>query len=246
MQHTCSNCQKTLRVPDKAAGKNVRCPACQTVLKIPPMEHIEPAVPTAVPVPPARVAPTPPPLPGEEELERDYARGDRRDRNDDPPFPVTVLIAGIAWIVFGSLIALSMLIMVVAVIVVGGAVDREGALAAGVLMGGCLGVIALGFIFVGIQTVRGTAPGTIGNGIGSIVYALFNLAGIGVLIEQRNYVWAVASAAFVLGLIVAGILALVGTPAYKEWRRVRAWREDREFDRRMRRRRRSAREEEDY
>jgi phage FluMu protein Com len=39
---TCSNCNKTLKVPDDLAGKKVRCPACKTVLAVPvPEEDVE-------------------------------------------------------------------------------------------------------------------------------------------------------------------------------------------------------------
>lgn len=34
METTCPNCAKLLRVPDEAAGKRVRCPACQTVIAL--------------------------------------------------------------------------------------------------------------------------------------------------------------------------------------------------------------------
>ena len=32
---TCQQCQKTLKAPDKLAGKRVRCPSCQTIVQIP-------------------------------------------------------------------------------------------------------------------------------------------------------------------------------------------------------------------
>lgn len=56
----CKGCPKRLRVPPTAAGKRVRCPACQTVLVVPfPLEDED--IPVAEVAEVAEVAPAPPP-----------------------------------------------------------------------------------------------------------------------------------------------------------------------------------------
>lgn len=43
IEFRCTNCQKLLRVGDDAAGRNVKCPACSTLLTIPAASTPEPA-----------------------------------------------------------------------------------------------------------------------------------------------------------------------------------------------------------
>jgi hypothetical protein len=180
-------------------------------------------------------------------------RDDRDDRDSvrKRRFPVVVKIAGIAWISFGGLIALNSLIlslMLIAARVPGGA--PKGAILTGA---GCvfvfLGLIAAAFIFVGVQTVRGTAPGTVGNGIGSIVFGLLNVIPVIQQIAARGYLQAGLAVLFVLGLIGAGILALVGTADYKAWRKYKKSRrrraEEDEDERPLRRSRRAEEDEDD-
>jgi hypothetical protein len=167
----------------------------------------------------------------------DFDERDDFDRDDDPPFPMVVTIAGIAWIVFGALIISGVLLLVVSAAgrrAAGGPVGGDPNVVALWAPGGCLALFAGAFIFVGVQSVRGTAPGTVGNGLGSIVYALFNVATVALLIQQRQFLAAAVGAIFVLGLIAAGVLALVGTSDYREWRRAKVRREER-WPRRRRR-----------
>jgi hypothetical protein len=99
--------------------------------------------------------------------------------------------------------------------------ERGAAVAVGVgVCGGLLlGLFGAVFVHVGVQSVRGTARDTLGNGIGSIIFGLLNLgsgtlqAGAGQVIQ--------AGVGFLVGagLIAAGVLALVGRSDYKAWRR---------------------------
>jgi phage FluMu protein Com len=52
----CSKCQKTLKVPDEAAGKKVRCPSCQEVIAVPAAQKESPPEEAVTPAP---AAPTP-------------------------------------------------------------------------------------------------------------------------------------------------------------------------------------------
>lgn len=171
---------------------------------------------------------------------------DRVDGHDDsPPYPVTVTIAGISWIVFGGLLAVNMLILLVVVSAAPGAA-QEDALALGGVLGVVMAIFAAAFIFVGVQSVRGTAPGTIGNAAGSIGLGLMNFVSLANLIRRGDYLQAGISIFFAVALIAAGVLAIVGSSDYKVWRQFQKAmqrREDRERD--IRRRRRDDWEEQD-
>jgi phage FluMu protein Com len=58
IEFRCAQCNQLLRVPDTSAGKNARCPKCQTLMQIPGAAHAY--VP---PPPPPNFAPPPPPPP---------------------------------------------------------------------------------------------------------------------------------------------------------------------------------------
>ena len=170
---------------------------------------------------------------------------------DEPPFPTKVTVAGIAWIVFGGLIVVNILILLVVLAAARG-MDRAGASEAfgiGVCLSAVLGLFAAGFIFVGVQSVRGTAPGTVGNGIGSLVFGLLNFGpAVALLLRASSparfppsvseYIQAGISSIFALALMVFGILALVAAPEYKVWRQFQKAKERWEYDRQYRRRRR--------
>ena len=138
-----------------------------------------------------------------------------------PVFPTTVTMAGIAWIVFGGLILLNLLVFLLLMFGVaagGQGGDRGAAVAGGVCGGLILGLFGAVFIHVGVQSVRGTAPDTLGNGIGSIIIGALNIgagvlhAGAGQVIQAGVGMLAGA------GLIAAGVLALVGRSEYSAWR----------------------------
>jgi len=146
---------------------------------------------------------------------------------DGPEYPRTVHIAGVIWIVFGSLILLNAAINPLLTF---GMAAGGGAQTAG---GGCPVVIGVlvgaVFIHVGVQSTRGTAKDTLGNGIGSIIFGLLN-GGFGALLLV-GAVAAGGTAGLIvgilggvnllggIGLLAAGVLALVGRDEYKAWRR---------------------------
>jgi hypothetical protein len=141
--------------------------------------------------------------------------------------PTSVRSAGIIWIVFGALLLLNVLLLVLITLAAGGDV---GAVICGGAGGILVGLFGAAFIFVGVQTVRGTAADTLGNGIGSIIFGLLNFScGLGSLPVAINPPTAGAGVAFGIqagigflsgaGLLIAGILALVGRGGYKTWRK---------------------------
>jgi hypothetical protein len=138
---------------------------------------------------------------------------DERDRDFGaaPVYPVTVTLAGTVWILFGCLI----LINAAAVLALGLHENMAGGIGVVVL----LSLFALAFLFVGVQSVRGTAPDTLGNGAGSIIFALLELGSGVANLNAGQYLQAGVGLLLGLGLLAAGILALVGRGEYKAWRR---------------------------
>ena len=131
--------------------------------------------------------------------------------------PAAVLWAGILWIVYGVLqlvgIVLNMLSPPVNLPQIG-----------------CTLLFGIAFLFVGYQTVTGTAKDTLGNAIGSLILgllvallAVMILAGGQQLqIDPRVRLAAAISAALSAALlIVAGVLALAGRADYRAWRSAR-------------------------
>jgi hypothetical protein len=89
-----------------------------------------------------------------------------------PPIPGSVKAAGIIWIVFGSLILLSFVMQVLTQLVFAPPEERGQALG-GTFLGGLIAAVFGGqFLVVGVQSLTGTAKGTLGNGIGSILFAV--------------------------------------------------------------------------
>ena len=163
----------------------------------------------------------------------DSSRGDEWDdslvRRDVPKL---VRTAGIIWIVFGALICIN---AVVNLGIAGAGGSNAGSGACSILFG-------VAFIFVGWQSLKGTAKDTLGNGIGSIVIGILN-TGIGALVfigglalsagvvpaqaggqplpnQAALLITIIGGISIVcgLGLILAGVLALMGRAEYKAYR----------------------------
>jgi hypothetical protein len=147
-----------------------------------------------------------------------------------------VSIAAITWIVFGCLILISgaiNLVMQMTVLAAPGKVANPGVAAAS----GTCGVVIIvlfgaAFLFVGVQSIRGTASDTLGNGIGSIIFGVLNLScGGSALVGLSGGMVRGGPAAIVVGigaainvlgglaLLTAGVLALIGRSQYLAWKR---------------------------
>jgi hypothetical protein len=103
----CSKCQRKLRVPEAARGRAVKCPNCNTVVRVPAAELNESDQVVETPVTPtkqaaARVKPTvnrdkpPVAVPArvqaasadeEEDSERPQRKGERFEGDEEPPMP---------------------------------------------------------------------------------------------------------------------------------------------------------------
>jgi len=153
-------------------------------------------------------------------------------RDDDVPIlepggprrsmPAAVLWAGILWIVYGVLQLISILLAVIPAVQAGQSPVTPQT--------GCSLLFGIAFLFVGYQTVTGTAKDTLGNAIGSLILGLLAallavmiLAGGQQLqIDPRVRLAAAISAGLSATLlIVAGVLALAGRADYRAWRSAR-------------------------
>jgi hypothetical protein len=165
----------------------------------------------------------------------------RDDYDDDPPrrrnapLPGGVRAAGIIWISIGALgLATAVLSLVGNLAMQGG--GGPGGPVPILCSFVCFAAIPAVFLMVGVQTVKGTAKGTLGNGIGSIIFGLLALSvpvSVGWIIGRAaaggglpggggldTLMLIVFGVYVVLGLalFVAGGLAIAGRDAYTEWR----------------------------
>lgn len=168
---------------------------------------------------------------------REYDDHDEPDARDDydreprggTPFPVGARVAGIIWIVFGTVGLVAQLASF------GMNANQGGAGATGPI---CGILFAVAFLMIGIQTVRGTAKTTLANGIGSIIFSLvyFGLGAMMALggaflananpqqaqaqgVQQFAIIMSVVLFGFGGLLLIAGVLAIMANTAYKDWRR---------------------------
>lgn len=151
----------------------------------------------------------------------DAPEGDGMERAS-AVLPRTVFVAGVAWIILGCLFLLNALL---AMGLSAAGNQESNPAACGPLLGIVMGAA---FVFVGMQTVRGTARDTLGNAIGSIVLGILQGAAGGFLLvssmAQRGkgdptVLIAIGCFALIIcaGLVVAGVLALMGRAEYKAW-----------------------------
>ncbi len=211
----CPHCGMQLQAGPEPLPPGAVCPGCRRPLHAASVAPGAPPPPAVLPVPtayadddferPARPAPAPTAIPG------------------------SVRAAGIIWIVFGALILLNGAVMLLLLLTLTGPAPpgQRAGLAGGVLCGGLfVGLVGGVFIHVGVTTLAGTAKDTLGNGIGSIIFAAL-VGGSGMLrlaLLGANVVELVGALVNLLGgaaLLVAGILALVGRDGYRAYRHAR-------------------------
>ena len=182
----------------------------------------------------------------EDDRPRRRPRPDDDEENEDrrPTMPIqttnpgSTRAAGIIWVIMGSLV-----LLVTALNLTLGA--GTGAGGAEMLCSAALPVlIGAVFLMVGIQTLNGSAKGTLGNGIGSIIFGVL-IGGLGVILfygaffagggggpgappavqqlgEAAGVIIMVVAVVYLLTgamLLVAGILAIKGKTDYLRWRK---------------------------
>ena len=91
--------------------------------------------------------------------------------------------------------------------------------AAGMVAAAIPALISLAFLYVGVSTIRGKAPDTLGNGVGSIGIGVLGIVAVVLsLVEGMSVISTVIQS---LALIVAGWLALAARGDYQRWRPVK-------------------------
>ncbi len=136
--------------------------------------------------------------------------------------PGRALAAGVLWVAYG---VLQIGLVVLWAVLAARAGDQPVSPAAGL---GLLFGIAFGYI--GYRTATGAAGDTIGNGVGSLLFGLYNAAVAGVILfaVSAGQLVAPSRAAVLVGawmavlfaamLLSAGVLALAGRSEYRAWR----------------------------
>ncbi len=140
--------------------------------------------------------------------ERESTETGSPEKSRKPPeAPLPILVAGGVWCGVGGL---SIIGAIVVFATMTGAINNVIAIGATVLPL----FIGLVFIKVGVQTIRGTAPDTLGNGVGSLA-----IGGIGIGGAFYVYSGLAAYNCLVQSVVLfgAGILALKARPSYKAW-----------------------------
>jgi hypothetical protein len=168
----------------------------------------------------------------------------RREEDEDRlnvrmEYPRSVWAAGVIWFIAGVLILVATLVNLVVGMALTSAQAPGAQVVAATPPGGSICALLFGvfmgavFIHVGEQSVNGTAKDTLGNGVGSMIFAMLNGVWGVLIILFAAAVWRFLSrtagillaaigglnALSGLALLVAGILALIGRADYKAWRR---------------------------
>jgi hypothetical protein len=137
-----------------------------------------------------------------------------------PRFPGRVLTAGIIWIVLGALILINAAIVLLLGTPLVAETGTRPIFGTAACSGIVLALFGAAFLLVGVQSVTGTALDMLGNGLGSIIIALFSGV-MGYLMVHYQPVQAILAFLDSCGLIAAGVLALMGREDYKAWRKTR-------------------------
>jgi hypothetical protein len=167
----------------------------------------------------------------------------RAGSHPEPRCSGSVLIAGVIWINVGSLILLVTLSCAVHALDLCPPEQDAAFVWAAVCLGLLLGLYGgLAFLTAGFQTLRGTAPDTRSNGLGSLVVGMglaasLFCAGAAPLVEFSNFLLGPTSmfrspeTRFLfllftavgtgLALMLAGLLALFGRAKYEAWQDAR-------------------------
>jgi hypothetical protein len=143
-------------------------------------------------------------------------------------------------VIFGILILLSLTASLAITFVGGARANNEETTArftGGICGLACVGLFSAAFLFVGVQSIRGTARDTLGNGVGSIVFGglYFGIAAV-MTVGGQIIPAGIVGVGFIM-LLLAGIFALVGRGQYKLWRKAQKDEVEREVAARRARRR---------
>jgi hypothetical protein len=143
------------------------------------------------------------------------------DRVPLSDYPKVLKKAGVTWIAFGCLILLNLGVVFLSSLIAGSMRRGEAVLVGGVFGGLFIGFVAGVFIHVGVQSISGTARDTLGNGIGSIIFGGLHEGGGILSVVSENTIQAGVDFLAGIGLLVAGVMALLCRSEYRTWRKAR-------------------------
>jgi hypothetical protein len=140
-----------------------------------------------------------------------------------PPYPGTVLAAGIIWIVLGGLILLNLPVLLLSWLrrAAEAGPDRGGIIIEAVFGGLFVAAVGGFFLYEGVQTVRRRLPDPLGIAVGSILLALIYLGFVFTEAEARrlDFAFAYGGVVAAVAFLSAGTLALLGRAKHQSWRR---------------------------
>jgi hypothetical protein len=275
----CPGCQKLLKMKPELAGKKVKCPNCGQPVRVPvPVPAQEPEAVVVAEAETKRAAPAPPPVvlevaeveeveaveevtPARPRVHPDPLRPQRGQGEDGPPpaarkvpFPASVTMAGLLWILFGlACIGISL----VSVVLIVNAQNKPqtntvakpapgsgqasnpqeqglNPYGVGVIIGLVLRFLfGVAFLIAGVQSMNGTARGTMRTGVSSIVLGIVvgGLIALNFAIKYMDQtvdfsktdvegeVLNLIIGAVLCGLLLlGGLLGISGHSRYVEWR----------------------------
>lgn len=140
-----------------------------------------------------------------------------------PAYPWIVTMAGVIWISFGGLVLLSTPVFLAAMGKPAG-LRAYGSGAFVVCVFAALSIGA-GFIYIGVEAIRGNASDMLADGIGSLILGVLSVGSalleLQISTSARDFKLAIMLPCLVMagGFMAAGILALGGRKDYKAWRK---------------------------
>jgi hypothetical protein len=227
-QISCPSCGAKLRTASPLQpGKRVRCPKCHEPFTIPKLEPESQETVVEIDEDDQESA---------AQIDEDDQEQGKSARRQGLPFPTSAKIAAIIWLVFGGLLLVNAVVTLAFVGLLATAPQQGAPAGAGpkgagrnpdvpgiaFAIGGCgsavIALFAAAFLYVGVQTLRGTARDTLGNSIGSIAFGLLNICGGVVNFTANQALNGVVGLACGGALLLAGVLGLAVRGQYKDWR----------------------------
>ena len=214
----CPNCRAILRTSNPLpAGKRVRCPKCSAPFVVPEPEPVEEAPIVEIdenddPAPVAQI---------DEDDEAAPAIRRKAGKRGRGEYPKRVLTAGIIWVIYGVLFLLNGAVVFWQGVVLVVHEDSQHANPMKIMVvcvSVFIGLIAMAFLWIGVQCIRGTARGLLGRSIISIIFGALGLLSVPVQLSMGNAGVAIVGLILGAALILAGVLALQARSNYQLWR----------------------------
>jgi predicted Zn finger-like uncharacterized protein len=210
----CPNCRAVLKSANPPPpGKRVRCPKCSETFLVPEAEPLPeaPVVEIDEDDDPAPVA----------EIDDDEDSAPPIRKRGRAEFPISVLVAGVIWVVYGGVLLLGTLELFSEGVKLVVHEDRQHAgpmRTIVVCVSVFVGAIAVAFIGMGVQSIRAASRDILWRSVVSIIFGVLGLLSAAAQLLMGNVLVGIMGFIMGAGLILAGVLALQARYAYKRWR----------------------------